>query len=198
MPVLLNTNCQIDSSTTSKTKNLKGQGVQSIARIAVGTYKVSFDSNYKSLLSFNADFYSSTSGTTNVTALTPGVLYIIKSLGTTTQANWVTAGMPSYITAAVGVSFVASAVSVGTGTCAVNAPSNIQTVEIVGDPNTTISSGISGSLNGAATVSPYVIIKTLGATSSSDTTLIPIDPTDNSTLSLSFMLSNSSVAIKGQ
>jgi hypothetical protein len=129
---------------------------------------------------------------TSTTALTAGNVYVITSLGTTTQAQWQTAGLTPGFTAQVGSAFVAAASASLSGTGTVGIPGNttIQAISIVGDPSTTISNS-SIAANGGA----LILVQFLGATSSSVTTPIPTAPANNSVVALTFKFDCSSVSI---
>lgn len=107
-----------------------------------GLIQVTLQDNYNAYLGGYSGFVSPLSGSqisiSTGSSLTAGHLYVITSLGTTTQAQWQTVGLSSSIKAAVGVSFIAIATS-GTGTGTVQtfatAGSNIDHVEVVGDAN---------------------------------------------------------------
>lgn len=188
MLTMIECNCVIDSGQTGQTRSLKGSGVVSLTRVATGTYKLVLEQPYKRQLVGVTGFVSATTGNTAITALTPGTVYIIRTLGTSTQANWVTAGVPSDITAAPGVSFIAAATSSGTGSVLTPTPSGIVCTEGTGDSNLTIGSN----------VSPYLIFQTLGHTSSSVTTLIPTDPVDGSVMAVHMFFRNSSLKGAGE
>lgn len=188
MLTLIECNAVIDSGQAAGTRSLKGSGVVSLSRIAVGTYKLVLESNYNRQLSGLSGFVSPVVGNTAITALTPGVVYIIRTLGSSTQANWVTAGLPADVTAAPGVAFLAAATSTGSGTAFTPGNSRIVAVEGVGDSNLSI----------IATSSPYLIFQTLAATDASTTTLIPADATDGSVIALCMLFRNSSLKGKGE
>jgi len=57
-----------------------------------------------------------TSSSVAATAFVPGTFYTILTLGTTTTAQWNTAGVPTGTTAVVGTTFTATTAGVGTGT----------------------------------------------------------------------------------
>jgi hypothetical protein len=80
-----------------------------------GLITVSLQDNYNTYLAGGAGFVCPTSGSpisiSGSSVLTAGQAYIIVSLGSTTQAQWVAAGLQSQIQAAVGASLIAS----GTG-----------------------------------------------------------------------------------
>ncbi len=100
------------------------RGVKSITRMSQGRYRLQLDDNYSQLLSFATKFSSVVSGAAVLViasgaALSIGTMYQITLLGTTTQANWVTLGLPAGLTAAVGMTFKAAATGAGTGSGAV-------------------------------------------------------------------------------
>lgn len=167
-----------------------GAGIKSVTRLVAGVYQINFSDNYNKYLGLIAELWSPVSGSNvAVTAITPTVVYTITVLGTTTTAQWVTAGVPVGITPAVGVTFAAAATSAGTGQVKVQGVSTIANVEVIGNPNTTISPIGLGSANG------YIIIQTLAATSSSVTTFVATDPANGSTLSLAIYFSDTSNTI---
>jgi hypothetical protein len=125
---------------------------------ASGLILVTLQDNYNTYLGGYSGFVSPLSGTPiNVSSgLTQHNAYVITSLGTTTQAQWVALGLPSYIQAAVGVSFIASTSSAGSGTGVVEASvaSGIDHIEVIGDANlmnsyggNTLGKGIGMTLN---------------------------------------------------
>lgn len=160
-----------------------GSGISSVVRLAAGIYKIILQDNYFRYLGSMMSMLSSSTGSTAVTAITPGVVYIIATLGNTTQAQWETAGVPAGTTAAVGVTFLAAATSTGTGTVSTVVYSNIESTETIGNPQTTITS----------TTNPYVVIQTTAAS-----TGIAADPVSGSTLVIQLMLRNSSLKGKGE
>ena len=121
-------------------------------------------------------------------SLTPGQMYVIAVLGNSTVAQWVAAGVPAGVTPAVGVAFLAADIGAGTGVVISPANYPIMTIKVVGDPNLSI----------ANSKDPHFLIQTIGATSVSDTTLIPKEPTNGSVLGLGIMLRNSSFLGKGE
>lgn len=126
---------------------------------------------------------------TSTTALTKGNPYVITSLGTTTTANWNTAGVPLGITPAIGVAFIAAAtVSItGTGTVGVPATSPILNVQIIGDPNQTIANS-----NSAANGGAYLIVSF-----SAGSTPALTAPSNNSVVGMTVRLDGSSVQVDG-
>ena len=108
---------------------------------APGIIKVDLQDNYAQYRFGSAGWVSPVSGTalsiSSSNVFSVGSPYIIVSLGSTTQAQWQAMGLPAKIKAAVGVSFLASATGSGTGSGQVMAPisSNIDHMEVFGDPN---------------------------------------------------------------
>lgn len=107
-----------------------------VAGYAVITFKNNF--NYY-LGGFSGQITPLTS--TSTTSLTTGHVYVITVVGTTTVAQWQTAGLPQGITPAVGVAFVAIATASLSGTGTVGLPSSpiADAVSVVGDPNTSLN-----------------------------------------------------------
>lgn len=168
---------------------------------AAGIIVVQFQDNYNRYLFGTSGFVSPLSGSnisiSTAASLTLGAAYVIVSVGTTTAAQWNTVGVPVGIIPAVGVSFIAKATA-GTGTGVVQVPtkSGITDVEVIGDPNTTITSQAATVLG--VTSGSYIMMQCLGATSSSVTTLIPTAPATGSVVGLSFFMSNSFITVQGQ
>lgn len=108
---------------------------------------------------------------------TQGQAYTITVLGTTTASNWHSIGVPANVIPAVGVSFLAAAVTAGIGTGAVQVPtvSNLIDMEIVGNPVLTAAGG-------------YVILQLLSATSTSNPTPVVKAPTTGTIFNLSLSL----------
>ncbi len=174
---------------TGAVGTVTGSGISAVTRLAVGTYRVEFQDNYFRYLGHNCSARSGNVTTTAITALTPGQMYTIKTLGSATTAQWITAGVPVGVTPAVGLAFLAAATSAGTSSdCYSPLASLTSDCEILGNPQKSITS----------TTLPYVIIQTMSATSSSVTTPIPIDPADSSTLDLMFWFRNSAIPGKGE
>lgn len=188
MPIL--TDCNIQIGGTGAVGTVVGPRISSVTRLAVGTYKIKFQDNYNALFGVQAMLQAPVSGSNvAVTGVTPGVVYQITVLGTTTTAQWVTAGVPAGITPAVGVAFLAAATSSGTGQVKILGASGVNTVEIVGVTNTQLAP-----TGGSVYMGGYVIVKCIGPTASGDTTPIAVDPASGSALYLQMYLSNSSAS----
>lgn len=184
MPVQLDMKIPIGASGAVGT--LSSQGINSVTRLAAGIYRIQLQNNYNALLRMDAGLRGPVSGAAVAGgAFVTGTLYQIVSLGTTTQAQWVTAGLPSGITAAVGEVFVAVGAGAGTGTVKLVGPSGIQKVEQAGD--------LQQNQPFVYPAGGYVMIQCLKATAAGDTTLIPGDPADGSVLQVRLLLSNSSI-----
>lgn len=108
-----------------------------------GIIIVTLQDNYNKYISGTAGFIAPLSGSSisisGSSVLTVGAPYVITSLGTTTQAQFVAAGLSPSITAAVGVSFIAKITGGGSGTATVQAPaatgSGIDHIEVIGNAN---------------------------------------------------------------
>lgn len=164
-------------------------GIKSITRLAAGVYRLQLDDNYSAFSSFNIRFQAPVTGAAVAGgAFVATTVYQIVTLGTTTQAQWVTAGLPAGITAAVGQVFVAAGVGAGTGTVKALGPSNIITTEVIG-PQSMLSNQPFVQGNGGA----YITFQCLGATATADTALIPTDPANGSTMLIELIMNNSSI-----
>jgi len=166
------------------TSALKGSGVKSLTRKAAGVYELKLEDNYNRFLGFSAVLAGPVTGSA-VTggSFVAGTLYVIQSLGTTTQAQWETAGVPAGVTAAVGVAFVAAGVGAGTGTVKAATESAVYKVELAGDPQKSVGPSTAGS------VLYFVCWDASGS---------PIDPASGSTLYFEVKYRNSTVKGKGE
>lgn len=189
-PVLIDCNFAIGASGAVGT--VAGPGVQSVTRLAAGFYKVRFQDNYNRFYGFEGMVKSDNGVGVAAGSLSPGSVYTILTLGTTTTAQWVTAGVPVGITPAIGVTFLCAATSGGTGTAALATASGVYSLEVVGEPNTTMAPAGVGNMGG------YVVVRCVGPTATADTAQISVDPADGSKLWLQFLLSNSSVTVQGE
>lgn len=180
-PVLIDCHFQVAASDSGGLGiiNLSGQGVNTVfmytsASAGVGPngltnpmahnaskgyIQLQLQNNYKHVLSVSGMIQSPTTGSAvNVDAsdalLTIGTAYIITSVGTSTQADWQTLGLPIGVVPAVGCSFIALATGAGTGSGQVKAvgSSGVFQVEMVGSPDANLSpiptNGISPNVGG--------------------------------------------------
>lgn len=125
---------------------------------------------------------------TSTTSLTQGNPYVITSLGTTTTAQWQTAGLPAGFTPAVGSAFIAAATASlsGTGTVGVPAASTVLSVQVVGDPNQEISNS-----NSAANGGMQLLVSFIG---DADTL---VTPSNNTVIGMTIRVDGSSVQVDG-
>lgn len=154
---------------------------------ASGYCLVQFKNNFKYYLGGFDGWVSPVSGTP-LTSTTAGLAYIIVSLGTTTLAQWLAAGVPPGVTPAVGVSFIAIATGAigGTGAVEVPAAASVAATEIVGDPNTSLNNS-----NIAANGGAWLLLRFL------DYAGALVAPSNNSVLGFSSFFDISSVTIDG-
>ena len=152
-PVIIDCNFIVDSTNGNGfgVRSLKGSYVSRVymhtsatpaagnPNPASGIIIVQLDDNYNQYLGgFSGQTVALTGS--NTATLTAGNPYVITSLGSSTAAQWITAGVPSNITPAVGVSFIAAANIAGGGMAqAVASSSGIDHMELIGDPATTNS-----------------------------------------------------------
>jgi hypothetical protein len=217
MPVLIDCNFVVDSTNGNGLgiRNLKGPMVQNVfmntsstpgkgnsnpqspniqptnPNPAAGTIIVQFQDGFnRSYCGMNSNV-SPLSGTP-LTATTAGTPVAIVSLGTATTAQWQAVGLPLGTVPAVGVAFTPTASATIGGSAAVEvaaaAGSGIMSVEILGDPNTTLAPTPSANQGFGA----QIILQcrnTSGAIAA---------PANGSVISLAFELSNSSVLVAGE
>ena len=165
---------------------------------AAGYILVQMKQNFNYYLGGFQGFVSPSTGSVKIdngATLTVGNPYIISTLGNATAAQWTLVGVPAGVTPAVGVSFIAIATGGGSGntsTSRVSTPtiSGATSMEVIGDPNASISNANIASNGGA-----WILLQVLGATNSSTTTLIPTAPADNSVLGMTFIFDGSTVSI---
>ena len=212
-PTQLDCNFVVDSNNGNGLgiRSLKGPGIANVymhtnatpaasnPNPASGYIYVKFQENYNRYYFGDWGTISPLSGTNvAVTAagalLTVGSVYVITSVGSSTLADWIALGVPVGITPAPGVPFVAKATGAGVGTGQVQLPktggSGIQSLELIGDPNTTLNSAAPVIATG--TSGSYMIIECLNA---AGTLAAPVDGT---VMALSFILSNSSITNLGE
>lgn len=154
---------------------------------AAGYCLIQFNNNYRYYLGGFQGFVSPVSGTP-LTSTTAGLAYIIVSLGTTTLAQWLAAGVPPGVTPAVGVSFIAIATGAIGGTGAVEVPSSsgVANAEVVGDPNLSLNNA-----NIAANGGAWLLLKF------QDFAGALVAPANGSVCGMSSFMDISSVTIDG-
>lgn len=171
----------------------KGNGGFLNPNPAVGYIYVQFRNNFNYYLGgFSGQITPTTSNTT--TSLTTGNVYVITVVGTSTLANWQTAGLPPGLTPTVGQAFVSKITGSITGTGKVGLPGipTTQVVTVIGDPNSTIANSSIATNAGA-----IILLQVAAATNSSTTTLVAAAPADNTVISFSFNFDGSTVTIDG-
>jgi hypothetical protein len=158
---------------------------------ASGYALIQFKNNFNVYLGGFSGFASQLSGS-NVSissGLTAGNPYVIVSVGTSTQANWQAVGLPPGLTPTVGQSFICTSSSPGTGTGIVQAPaadgSGIMALDVIGDPNQSISNSSIAQNGGAWVLVRFLASATSGATA----------PANNSVCGMTFKFDRSSVSI---
>lgn len=214
MPVLVDCNFIVDSTNGNGfgVRSLKGQGVASLfmhtsatpGRTAAGVLNpnpaagyiaVQLADNYNKYFGGFSGQVSPVSGTpvaitAGGAALTPGIVYTIVSVGTSTAADWLAVGVRPGVIPAVGVAFVAIATGAGVGSGSVESSvaSGIDHIEVIGDPNTSVGPvpvGGSPNYGGWIYLACYL-----------NTTLTA--PANGTGIGLSFYLSQSTVTVKGE
>ena len=109
-----------------------------------GLIRVILNDNYNRYLGGYSGTVCPVSGSPISSGMSVGNPYVIVSVGASTQAQFVAAGLQANVTAAVGVSFIAKATSVAGGGL-VEAPllggSGIDHIEVIGDANLMNNSG---------------------------------------------------------
>lgn len=184
------------ATASAVTINYSAVGSPTTTGPAAGLIYVNFQDNYNRYYFGSSGFVSPVSGTpisiSTGSSLTVGNVYTIVSVGTTTTAQWVAVGLAIGTTPAIGVSFVANATS-GSGTGIVEASatagSGITNIEVVGDPNTTITSSaatIIGQTSGS-----YMVLQCFASGTRTA-------PAAGSVCGLSFFFSNSLITVKGE
>jgi hypothetical protein len=209
MPALLSCNFVVDSANGNGLgiRSLKGSGIQSVhmhtsatpsagnPNPASGIILVHFQDTYNRYLSGFSGFVSPTTGSP-VTATVNHTTYLIASLGTATLAQWQAVGLPVGIVPAVGAAFTATASMTIGGSASVIQPgdSGIASIEVVGDPNTTIISPcpLSPPQPAGPMAGGRIVLQCLNGSG------VLTAPANGSVCGLNFYLSNSSIQLNGQ
>lgn len=169
--------------------SFSGPGIAAVVRTGLGVYRIQLQDNYNSFLHMSASIMAN--GTTGAAldpnTATPGTLYQISVVGDT---NWVTAGIPSGITPAIGMVFaLAAAPAAGTGRVLLSTVGQISSIQILGNPNL-------GMLNiqpALQNLGGFITIGTMAPTSSSVTTQILANPSSGNQVFVDILCNNSSV-----
>lgn len=156
-----------------------------------GLIVVTLQDNYNDYRFGGAGFVTPLTGSpisiSGSSVLTAGQAYVIVSLGTTTQAQWVAAGMSPTVQAAVGVTIIAAGTGGFSGTGAVEAyaASGIDHVEVIGDSN--LMNSVASQVLGGGTGMQFVLACYLNSTLTA--------PANNTVISLTFGLNNSAQGV---
>lgn len=158
---------------------------------AVGYAMVRFKNNFNYYLGGFSGSINNLSST-NLTSTTSGNVYVITSVGSTTLAQWLAAGLPAGVVPAVGQPFVAIASGSIGGSGTVGAPGVplVNNIAVVGDPNSMISNSNLAQNGGA-----IVMLQFSKPTDSATTTLVAANPADGSVIGLCFRFDRGSVQI---
>jgi hypothetical protein len=207
-PVLIDCNFIVDSANGNGLgiRSLKGQGVANVfmhtsatpgkgsngqlnPNPAAGYILVQLTDNFQRYFGGFAGWEGPVTSPTQ-TSTTAGNPYVITSLGTASAAQWLAAGVPPGVTPGVGVSFIAlqSAAIGGSATVGSPSPAGIDHIEGVGDPNQSLGPIPVG---GSPNVGGWLLFQ-------ADLNTTPTAPSDNSVISMSFYLSQSSVQVAGE
>jgi hypothetical protein len=154
---------------------------------AAGIIIVQLKQNFNVFLGMRWNVQAPTTGGT-VTSLTTNTAYVINSVGTTTQAQWNTAGLPAGFTPAVGQTFIAAATASlsGSGNVKAVAASSVASIEVFGDPSTMLSNSAIATNSGA-----YLYFQVL------DYAGALVAPTASSVINLGLYFDRSSVTVDG-
>lgn len=161
-----------------------GRGLASssaIQNLGTGMYLMRFGDNYSRLIGFHTTVFSPVSGTSAVTSdgsLVVGKAYQVRFASTST--NWQTLGVPSGVTAQIGVPFIAtSGASGGNGTVVPITTSGIANMEVLPNPNLT--------LGPLPTQGAYIAFQTLNYSGT------PTNPTSGSVIRFNALFRDSSL-----
>lgn len=197
-PVLVSCTFTVDNTSGTGISGLAGGTVQSVymnsvapssghPNPAASCIQIQLQDNYNKLLGLCVSLQEPTSGVP-LAAVVSGTPYVITLLGTTSLAQWQAVGLPQGVTPAVGVAFVATATQAIGGTGAVQTCNgcDVDSVELLGDPNQTLALSNSA-VNGGAIL--QLICRKAGA---------PQALPNGSVVRVNMYLSNSSVTVNGQ
>lgn len=152
-----------------------------------GFIVVTLQDNYNRYIAGSAGFVSPPSGSPISSGLTVGAAYTIASVGASTQAQWVSAGLEPQITANANVSFIAKTTTIsGGGTALATAYSGIDHIEVVGDANQ-MNNTIQGSVQGFGVGTTFILACYKNG--------VLTAPTDNTVIGLTFEMNNSAQGV---
>lgn len=158
---------------------------------ASGYAMVQLKNNYNHYLNGYVQFQAPVTGSniniSGSSVMTIGVPYQITALGTSTTANWQTAGVPAGVTPAVGLAYISLITGSGTGTGTVKAlgTAGVVIAEILGNTDLSVTSSI-GTYSGE-----FILLKFF-----SDASTVAA-PNNETIVNIAFCLDASSVTIDG-
>lgn len=154
---------------------------------ASGYAFIQLKQNFNVFLGMDYVILSPTTGAA-LTSVVTNTTYVINALGTTTTAQWNAVGLPKGFTPAVGQSFVATATQAigGTGSVKVQTVSGIMSIELIGDPNASISNTNIATFQGAYLMAQFL-----------NTSGVATAPTASTVIDLRLYFDRSSVTIDG-
>jgi hypothetical protein len=154
---------------------------------AAGYILVTLQDNYNTYLGGYSGFVSPPSGSPISSGLTVGQAYTIASVGASTQAQWVAAGLAPQIAAAPNASFIAKATSIaGGGTALATQFSGIDHIEVVGDANQ-MNNTLQGAVQGFSVGQSFILACYKNG--------VLTAPTDNTVIGLNFYMNNSAQGV---
>lgn len=233
MPVLLDCTFTVDSTNALGITSLKGPYIQNVfmhtsttpgagnsnpqtpnkvitnPNPASGTIVVQFQDNYSRayVQGYEINSPAGTPIKIDNSVMTAGVAYTITTLGNATAAKWIAIGVPSGVTPAVGVTFIAAS-NGGAGNTltsrvapSATAGSGLMTIESFGNKQLALAPSILTQGFGA-----QMIYQTRIAAGTNDGASPPIftgssaigAPADGTQISMTFLMSNSSVLVQGE
>lgn len=156
-----------------------------MTRLGLGLYRVQLQDNYQALIQVDGSMVSPIAGTvSSAGAYVSGTAYRIITVGTT---NYNLIGLPSGLTAAPGMTFVATGAGSGTGTAGAVISSGVSSIECMNANTANVSSGMLSNQPAVNSQGGYVYLQTLGNTGAL------VNPASSSSMNLVIILSNSSV-----
>jgi hypothetical protein len=175
----------LSAASTISTQSLLVTPAAGSPNPAPGYIVINLANNYNAYLGGFSGFVSPLSGSNITSGLTVGVPYVITSLGSSTAAQWQTAGLSSTITPALGASFIAKATSVAGGgavQAVLAGGSGINHMEVIGDANQMNSNNPSSS-------GKQIIVACYSASGTVTA------PANGSVIGMAFYLNDSSVPV---
>lgn len=153
---------------------------------AAGNIMIQLKQNFNVFLGMQWSAQAVVTGSA-LTSTTDGVSYQIVSVGTTTAAQWASAGVPAGVTAAAGVGFSAiqTASLGGSGTVKALTNAGVDSIQIVGNPTLATTSDI------ARYGGCHLLLQCLNSS------LTLANPTDTAVLNIRLFFDRSSVTIDG-